>query len=172
MANPLNQTHGQIRTVMTRALSNQPTQTPTSEVSKLLTTMKNIGSYKYEGRSDPIEADKWISMMEKNFEAMECSEEYKKKIVVYYLEGDATGWWDSIDRQCGHTIITWPSFKREIEKKYFPPEAKHRLERKFMNLVQRDRSVRDYDSEFTRLRRHVFDGVKMKELCSVTSCTG
>ena len=35
--------------VMTRALSNQPTQTPTSEVSKLLTTMKNIGSYKYEG---------------------------------------------------------------------------------------------------------------------------
>ncbi|XP_048633119.1 uncharacterized protein LOC125607263 [Brassica napus] len=27
-----------------------------------------------------------------------------------------------------------------------------------MNLVQGDRSVRDYDSEFTRLRRHVFDG--------------
>ena len=85
MANPLNQTHGQIRTVMTRALSNQPTQTPTSEVSKLLTTMKNIGSYKYEGRSDPIEADKWISMMDKNFEAMECPEEHKKRIDVYYL---------------------------------------------------------------------------------------
>ncbi|XP_013617604.1 PREDICTED: uncharacterized protein LOC106324127 [Brassica oleracea var. oleracea] len=136
--------------VMTRALSNQPTRTPTSEVSKLLTTMKNIGSYKYEGGSDPIEADKWISMMEKNFEAMECPEEYKKKIVVYDLEGDATGWWDSIDRQRGHTITTWKSFKKEFERKYFPPEAKHRLERKFMNLVQGDRTVRDYDSEFTR----------------------
>ncbi|XP_018453506.1 uncharacterized protein LOC108824580 [Raphanus sativus] len=48
-------------------------------------------------------------------------------------------------------------FKEEFERKYFP-EAKHQLERKFMNLVQGDRPVRDYDSEFTRLRRHVFDG--------------
>lgn len=27
-----------------------------------------------------------------------------------------------------------------------------------MNLVQGDRPVRSYESEFTRLRRHVFDG--------------
>lgn len=144
--------------VMTQALSNRSTQTHTPEVSKLLSTMKNIGSYKFKGGSDPIEALKWITMMEKNFEAMECPEEYKKKIAVYYLEGDATGWWDSIDRQRGHTITSWESFKEEFERKYFPPEAKHRLERQFMNLVQGDRPVRSYDSEFTRLRRHVFDG--------------
>ncbi|XP_056855666.1 uncharacterized protein LOC130505079 [Raphanus sativus] len=48
--------------------------------------------------------------------------------------------------------------QEEFERKYFTPEAKHQLERKFMNLVQGDRPVRDYDSEFTRLRRHVFDG--------------
>ncbi|XP_022553633.1 uncharacterized protein LOC111203830 [Brassica napus] len=101
--------------------------------------MKNIGSYKFKGGSDPIEADKWITMMEKNFETMECPEEYKKKINVYYLEADATGWWDSIDRQHGHTITSWESFKGEFERKYFPPEAKHRLERQFMNLVQGDR---------------------------------
>ena len=79
-------------------------------------------------------------------------------IAVYYLEGDATGWWDSIDRQRGHNITSWESFKGEFERKYFPPEAKHRLERQFMNLVQGDRPVRSYESEFTRLRRHVFDG--------------
>ncbi|XP_013723761.2 uncharacterized protein LOC106427587 [Brassica napus] len=81
--------------------------------------------------------------MEKNFEAMECLEEYKKKIDVYYLQGDATG---------------WESFKGEFERKYFPPEPKHRLERQFMNFVQGDMPVRSYESEFTRLRRHVFDG--------------
>ncbi|XP_013639165.1 PREDICTED: uncharacterized protein LOC106344308 [Brassica oleracea var. oleracea] len=96
--------------------------------------------------------------MEKNFEAMECPEKYKKKIAVYYLEGDATGWWDRIDRQRGHTITSCPSFKREFERKYFPPEAKHRLERQFMNLVQGDIPVRSYESEFTRLRRNIFDG--------------
>ncbi|XP_013632796.1 PREDICTED: uncharacterized protein LOC106338338 [Brassica oleracea var. oleracea] len=96
--------------------------------------------------------------MEKNFEAMECPEEYQKKIAVYYLEGDTKGWWDSIDRQRGHTITSWESFKGEFERKYFPPEAKHRLERQFMNLVQGDRPMRSYESEFTRLRRHVFDG--------------
>ncbi|XP_033138989.1 uncharacterized protein LOC117129882 [Brassica rapa] len=143
---------------MTEALGNQGRRTQPPEVSKLLSTMKNIGSYKFKGGSDPIEADKWITMMEKNFEAMECPEEYKKKIAVYYLEGDATGWWDSIDRQRGHNITSWESFKGEFERKYFPPEAKHRLERQFMNLVQGDRPVRSYESEFTRLRRHVFDG--------------
>ncbi|XP_048611571.1 uncharacterized protein LOC125585900 [Brassica napus] len=144
--------------VMTEALGNQGMRTQPPEVSKLLSTMKNIGSYKFKGGSDPIEADKWITMMEKNFEAMECPEEYQKKIAVYYLEGDATGWWDSIDRQRGHTITSWESFKGEFERKYFPPEAKNRLERQFMNLVQGDRPVRSYESEFTRLRRHVFDG--------------
>ncbi|XP_031268455.1 uncharacterized protein LOC116126918, partial [Pistacia vera] len=143
---------------MTEALGNQGRRTQPPEVSKVLSTMKNIGSYKFKGGSDPIEADKWITMMEKNFEAMECPEEYKKKIAVYYLEGDATGWWDSIDRQRGHNITSWESFKGEFERKYFPPEAKHRLERQFMNLVQGDRPVRSYESEFTRLRRHVFDG--------------
>ena len=143
---------------MTEALGNQGRRTKPPEVSKLLSTMKNIGSYKFKGGSDPIEAGKWITMMEKNFEAMECPEEYQKKIAVYYLEGDATGWWDSIDRQRGHTITSWESFKGEFERKYFPPEAKHRLERQFMNLVQGDRPVRSYESEFTRLRRHVFDG--------------
>ena len=68
--------------MMTKALSNQATHAHTPEVSKLLSTMKNIGSHKYKGGSDPIEADKWITMMEKNFEAMECPEEYKKKIAV------------------------------------------------------------------------------------------
>ncbi|KAF3552955.1 hypothetical protein F2Q69_00013532 [Brassica cretica] len=73
---------------------------------------------------------------------------------------DATGWWDSIDRQSGHTITSWELFKGEFERKYFPPEAKHQLERQFMNPVQGDRPVRSYESAFTRLRRHVFDGRK------------
>ncbi|KAF3547843.1 hypothetical protein DY000_02005082 [Brassica cretica] len=144
--------------VMTEALGNQGMRTQPPEVSKLLSTMKNIGSYKFKGGFVPIEAGKWITMMEKNFEAMECPEKYQKKIKVYYLESDATRWWDSIDRQRGHTITSWESFKGEFERKYFPPEAKHRLERQFMNLVQGDRPVRSYESEFTRLRRHVFDG--------------
>ncbi|KAF2609695.1 hypothetical protein F2Q70_00010419 [Brassica cretica] len=144
--------------VMTEALGNQGMRTQPPEVSKLLSTMKNIGSYKFKGGFVPIEAGKWITMMEKNFEAMECPEKYQKKIKVYYLESDATRWWDIIDRQRGHTITSWESFKGEFERKYFPPEAKHRLERQFMNLVQGDRPVRSYESEFTRLRRHVFDG--------------
>ncbi|XP_048611516.1 uncharacterized protein LOC125585856 [Brassica napus] len=60
--------------------------------------------------------------------------------------------------QRGHTITSWELFKGEFERKYFPPEAKHRLERQFINLVQGDRPMRSYESAFTRLRRHVFDG--------------
>ncbi|KAF3554607.1 hypothetical protein F2Q69_00012258 [Brassica cretica] len=89
--------------------------------------------------------------------------------------------WKTISHSGGHTKFSqgeWPNFNKgprshkgkgrgfggqannrgNIGRKYFPPEAKHRLERQFINLVQGDRPVRSYESAFTRLRRHVFDG--------------
>ncbi|KAF3570315.1 hypothetical protein F2Q69_00060006 [Brassica cretica] len=72
-------------------------------------------------------------------------------MTVYYLDKDAAEWWESRDRQVGHLVNTWAAFKQEFECKYFTPESKRRLQRQFANLVQRDRMVREYESEFMRL---------------------
>ncbi|KAF3587301.1 hypothetical protein F2Q69_00027541 [Brassica cretica] len=93
--------------------------------------------------------------MEKNFETLTCSEESKKKMAVYYLDKDAAEWWESRDRQVGHLVTTWASFKQEFERKYFTLESKRRLQRQFANLVQGEKTVREYEYEFMRLRRHV-----------------
>jgi len=55
-------------------------------------------------------------------------------------------------------MISWEAFRREFEKKYFPPEARDRLEQQFMNLAQEARSVRSYEQAFTRLRRYLYNG--------------
>ena len=55
-------------------------------------------------------------------------------------------------------VTNWAAFKQEFERKYFTPESKRRLQHQFANLVQGDKTVREYESEFTRLRRHVLRG--------------
>ncbi|KFK28841.1 hypothetical protein AALP_AA7G055700 [Arabis alpina] len=45
---------------------------------------------------------------------------------------------------------TWMEFRMEFEKNYFPTEAKDRLEIQFLELKQRNRSVREYKAEFTQ----------------------
>jgi len=55
-------------------------------------------------------------------------------------------------------MISWEAFRREFEKKYFPPEARDRLEQQFMNLAQETRSVRSYEQAFTRIRRYLYNG--------------
>ena len=101
--------------------------------------------------------------MEKNFETLTCSEECKKKMAVYYLDKDTSQWWESRDRQVGHLVTTWVAFKQEFERKYFTPESKRKLQRQFANLVQGDKTVREYESEFMRLRRHVLRGQDYEE---------
>ena len=124
----------------------------------LITAMKNMKTPHFEGGTDPFEADQWLRTMEKNFESLTCSEESKKKMAVYYLEKDGAEWWETRDRQVGHLVTTWAAFKKELERKYFTPESKRRLQYLFANLAQGDKTVREYESEFMRLRKHVLRG--------------
>ncbi|XP_048628720.1 uncharacterized protein LOC125599496, partial [Brassica napus] len=117
----------------------QPAPVPTTshpDFLKIVMIMKNLGTKHYQGGTDPFEADAWLHNLEQNFAATRCPEEFKKDVAVYYLEKDA---------------ITFV-------RKYFPPEARDRLEIKFMELVQGGLSVRKYEAEFTRLRKYVHYG--------------
>lgn len=125
---------------------------------KIVTIMKNLGTEDFKGGPSTFEADQWLQNLEKNFGATRCQEDYKKDVAEYYLKNDASDWWTSVKRQYGHRNPTWMDFRREFEGKYFPPEARDRLEVQFVNLEQGEKSVRDYESEFTRLRKYVFRG--------------
>ncbi|XP_013624632.1 PREDICTED: uncharacterized protein LOC106330757 [Brassica oleracea var. oleracea] len=124
------------------------------EYLNILKTIKCLETYKFKGGINTFEAEEWMHMMDTNFEAMICPDKYKKRVAVYYPQGDARNWWESVERQHGNHITSWDVFQKEFRRKYFPPEARHRLERQFINLTQWDRTVREYEAEFTSLRRY------------------
>jgi len=44
--------------------------------------------------------------------------------------------------------MSWADFVAEFNAKYFPKEALDRMEARFLELTQGERSVREYDREF------------------------
>ncbi|CAA7047612.1 unnamed protein product [Microthlaspi erraticum] len=131
---------------------------PPPDFLKIVTTMKTLGTYKFAGNPDPYAADAWMQCLEKNFAATRCPPEFKKDVAIYYLEKEALDWWNSLDRQTYHTIFTWESFQEEFKRKYFPPEARDRMEQAFVALTQGNRSVREYEAEFIKLQKYVTYG--------------
>ena len=160
MAEMVNLQH-QALNAQREAQRTQPAPVPTTshpDFLKIVMIMKNLGTKRYPGGTDPFEADAWLHNLEQNFAATRCPVEFKKDVAVYYLEKDAISWWLCVERNFGDFNLSWADFRTAFVRKYFPPEARDRLEIKFMELVQGGLSVRKYEAEFTRLRKYVHYG--------------
>nr|GFB92682.1 zinc finger, CCHC-type, retrotransposon Gag domain protein [Tanacetum cinerariifolium] len=49
----------------------------------------------FEKATTPVDAENWISHMEKIFDVMGCEDAFKTRLVVYKFEGNALAWWKS-----------------------------------------------------------------------------
>ncbi|GJZ34669.1 putative reverse transcriptase domain-containing protein [Tanacetum coccineum] len=62
----------------------------------------------------PVDAENWISHMEKIFDVMDCNDAFKTRLAVYKFEGDALAWWKAYkqakEEMCVLTL-TWAAFK-------------------------------------------------------------
>ena len=77
--------------------------------------------------------------------------EYRVDLAVHFLEEDAHLWWKSVTARRRQADMSWADFVAEFNAKYFPQEALDRMEGRFLELTQGERSVREYDREFNRL---------------------
>jgi len=121
----------------------------------LLEHVSRLGTRHFMGSTDPIVADEWRSRLKRNFKSTRCPEDSQRDIAVHFLEGDAYNWWLTVKKRRGDEVRSFTDFENEFNKKYFPPEAWDRLECVYLDLVQGNRTVREYDEEFNRLRRYV-----------------
>ncbi|KAG7588696.1 Zinc finger CCHC-type [Arabidopsis suecica] len=121
----------------------------------LLAHVSKLGTKHFTGSSDPIVADEWRTRLKRNFNSTRCPEDYWKDIAIHFLEGDAHNWWLTVEKRKGDQIQSFADFEEEFNKKFFPPEAWDRLECAYLDLVQGNRTVREFDEEFNRLRRYV-----------------
>ncbi|PKI61395.1 hypothetical protein CRG98_018203 [Punica granatum] len=99
----------------------------TSHMESQLTPYERFRKYgpsSFSGSADPIEAENWISGMERIFSIMEVSDTQHVALATFMLEGDAQYWWEATQRRLDPNsshVITWAEFTQAFYNKYFQP---------------------------------------------------
>ncbi|XP_020258885.1 uncharacterized protein LOC109835317 [Asparagus officinalis] len=116
---------------------------------------KKLSPPSFEGTTDPTIAEHWITEMEKVFTYMKCPEEEKVDYAVYMLKDRAYGWWQMQVRTLGEKAykISWEEFKKIFYEKYFPSTVRKQKEQEFRKLEKGDKTVAEYEEEFTYLSK-------------------
>nr|GFB39746.1 zinc finger, CCHC-type, retrotransposon Gag domain protein [Tanacetum cinerariifolium] len=57
--------------------------------------------HSFEKATAPVDAENWISHMEKIFDVMGCEDAFKTKLAVYKFEGNALAWWKAYKQANG-----------------------------------------------------------------------
>ncbi|GKF79086.1 hypothetical protein Tco_0234654, partial [Tanacetum coccineum] len=65
----------------------------------------------FEKAVAPVDAEIWISHMEKIFDVMDCNDAFKTRLVVYKFEGDALAWWKAYKQAKGGDVWVLDSRK-------------------------------------------------------------
>ncbi|GJX20281.1 hypothetical protein Tco_0222958 [Tanacetum coccineum] len=71
--------------------------------------------HSFEKAVAPVDAENWISHIEKIFDVMDCNDVFKTRLAVYKFEGDALAWWKAYKQAKGGDAwvltLTWAAFK-------------------------------------------------------------
>nr|GFC13616.1 hypothetical protein [Tanacetum cinerariifolium] len=71
----------------------------------------------------PVDAENWISHMEKIFDVMGCEDAFKTRLAVYKFEGNALAWWKAYKQAKGGdtwlVTVTWADFKKLFFLQFF-----------------------------------------------------
>ncbi|CAA0808225.1 Unknown protein, partial [Striga hermonthica] len=124
-----------------------------------LTTLEVVAQFrgfnaeKFSGQGDPRLVEEWIQGLESIFEITEYTDRHRILCAQLQMTGDARLWWNSYwgMRPGEKKHLTWIQFKKMLEEKYYPAHYRAEMERQFLALVQGNRSVGEYEREFTRL---------------------
>ena len=108
------------------------------------------------GIPNPIEIETWIMQMEKIFDVVGCIEVQKFSFASFILKGEAEHWWRSTKKTLPleeDEILTWIIFLDAFYEKYFPESVQDEKEVEFMELIQGNKTVLQYEAKFTKLAR-------------------
>jgi hypothetical protein len=109
---------------------------------------------------DPLEADKWIRVIEQKFGLLRCSKTQKPLFTSQQLRGPASTWWGNfVAVQPTNHQITWEEFKVAFREHYIPEGVLHMKQEEFMKLKQGGDTVNQYINKFNHLSQYAIDQV-------------
>nr|GFC02211.1 hypothetical protein [Tanacetum cinerariifolium] len=83
--------------------------------------------HSFEKATAPVDAENWISHMEKIFAVMGCEDAFKTRLAVYKFEGNALAWWKAYKQAKGGDA--WLIM-------FFPRAEQERLKREYHSICQ------------------------------------
>lgn len=113
---------------------------------------RDMGPRFFDGTSGPLDSEQFIRSTVDDFTAAGVPVEAWVTIAKLQLQGDARIWWEAEERRLP-VPITWQTFHDRFDAKFFPINDRQAFEKRFMDLVQDDRTVEQYDAEFSLLSR-------------------
>ncbi|XP_028127115.1 uncharacterized protein LOC114323654 [Camellia sinensis] len=105
----------------------------------------------FHGIIAPLKVEAWILGIEKLFKVFPCTETQKVQLVAFTLECDARRWWMLMRND--NKDDTWAHFLEIFYEKYFPQCVRDRKAAEFMELKQGNKSITEYEAQFTELAR-------------------
>ncbi|GKB10074.1 zinc finger, CCHC-type, retrotransposon gag domain protein [Tanacetum coccineum] len=110
----------------------------------------------FSSASTPVEAENWITHIEKIFEVLGCDDQFKARLATYKLEGDAHSWWRAYKQAKGGdayvATLSWNDFRDIFFLQYFPYSKKERCEREYKSIRQLPKETStDFMKRFLRL---------------------
>nr|GFD13002.1 hypothetical protein [Tanacetum cinerariifolium] len=66
----------------------------------------------FEKATVPVDAENWISHMEKIFDVMGCKDAFKTRLAVYKFEGNAMAWWKAYKQAKGGDAWVYHSIRQ------------------------------------------------------------
>nr|GFC58162.1 zinc finger, CCHC-type, retrotransposon Gag domain protein [Tanacetum cinerariifolium] len=60
--------------------------------------------HSFEKATAPVDAENWISHMEKIFDVMGCEDAFKTRLAVYKFEGNELAWWKAYKQAKGGDV--------------------------------------------------------------------
>nr|CAD1837561.1 unnamed protein product [Ananas comosus var. bracteatus] len=112
----------------------------------------------FDGKKvEPRMVESWIDSIETLFENLYTLEKVKMHLATHCLEKTVNVWWKKVkqDRPSNLPPMIWEEFRGLMFTNYFPDSEKKNLYNQFQKLRQRNRSVGEYEREFS----HIIDGV-------------
>ncbi|XP_020110414.1 uncharacterized protein LOC109725584 [Ananas comosus] len=106
---------------------------------------------------EPWMVESWIDSMETLFEDLYTLERDKVHLATRCLVRTTKVWWKRIKRDRSPDLppLSWEKFRSLVYTTYFPDNEKKKLQEQFRKLEQGNRSIGEYEREFS----HIIDCV-------------
>ncbi|MBM1124159.1 retrotransposon gag domain-containing protein, partial [Klebsiella pneumoniae] len=100
-------------------------------------------------------AEAWLLAIEQIFTLLQIADDdLRMMIAPCYFRDTATIWWANQKELLGQTDLTWAAFRALFLDTYFPEALQDRKYFEFLNLVQGNMSVHEYQLKFNTLARY------------------